>query len=78
MEWAKRNYESPPTLNTLRRWAREGRIYPQPVKHGRGYYLLPNASYLEPLRMKKAGGSDSLVDRIERDRTAESLVRTKR
>lgn len=32
---AEANFDPVPTLNTLRRWAREAKIFPAPVKHGR-------------------------------------------
>ncbi|WP_462182803.1 excisionase [Klebsiella variicola] len=28
LQWACAHYETPPSLSTLRRWTREGRIYP--------------------------------------------------
>lgn len=34
-----------PTMDTVRRWAREGNIQPPPEKHGRTYYVCPSARY---------------------------------
>lgn len=34
-----------PCIGTLRRWAREGRITPQPVKYGKLYFVERNAKY---------------------------------
>ncbi len=34
-----------PCVNTLRRWAREGRINPQPTKIGKLYVVERNATY---------------------------------
>lgn len=45
--WAEVKFgDSPPFIGTLRRWAREGKIYPHPKKHGRAYYLPENAEYV--------------------------------
>lgn len=45
-EWAKREYATPPHIQTLRRWARDARIYPLPQKHGRTYLVEENARYV--------------------------------
>lgn len=48
-EWAKRNYEQPvPSQQTLWRWARNGKIYPAPEKHGREYRVHEEAFYINP------------------------------
>lgn len=46
--WIALHYsgECAPSILTVRRWIREGRIYPLPEKHGRTYYLSPTARYL--------------------------------
>lgn len=45
--WAAQRYpEKTPHIQTLRRWTREGRIQPPPQKHGRSYYVQPEAQYL--------------------------------
>lgn len=50
--WADRRYPvGRPHIQTLRRWAREGRIQPQPEKHGRNYYVTPEAEYLSTARL---------------------------
>lgn len=47
-QWAKATYgDSSPCIDTLRRWCREGRIHPQPEKHGKAYYLDPEARYID-------------------------------
>ncbi len=47
-DWAKARYgDAAPRLGTLRRWARESRIFPAPRKHGRTYYVQPDAEYLD-------------------------------
>ncbi|EGT4370535.1 excisionase [Cronobacter malonaticus] len=53
--WAKKTYpDNPPALVTLRRWARNGNIYPPPERHGREYRVTPDAFYIST---KKAGAS---------------------
>jgi hypothetical protein len=72
-EWAAAVYgDRPPSLVTLRRWARECRIYPVPEKHGRCYYVRADARYSDPrtpvATKKSASGGTRLrlVDRIRR------------
>lgn len=43
--WAARNFDPPPTLPTLRTWARSGHIQPAPVKVGRTWYVDADAAY---------------------------------
>lgn len=46
-EWGDRTYgESVPTINTLRKWARTKMIAPHPKKHGREYFVRPNAQFI--------------------------------
>ena len=62
--WAELNYGSAsPNMDTLRRWAREARIYPAPQKHGRTYFVAPDACYLKPNR--SARGAGGLLERIQ-------------
>ncbi|MEB0076105.1 excisionase [Pseudomonas sp. CCI3.2] len=58
-KWGDNNFDPSPKVNTLRKWARDGYIYPAPIKHGRSYYVDPAAQYLKP---------GSLASRIARDR----------
>jgi len=45
--WARAKYgEHAPNMDTLRRWAREGKIFPAPQKQGRAYYLPEHAEYV--------------------------------
>lgn len=47
--WGELNYpDDPPPLTTLRRWARNGNIYPAPELHGRTYRVDPEAFYIKP------------------------------
>jgi len=49
--------EQPPHMNTVRRWVRDNKIQPPPEKHGRAYYVSPDARY-------DAGVDLSLLERI--------------
>ncbi|UAN43882.1 excisionase [Serratia sp. JSRIV001] len=51
-KWAKKYYDEPPSIGTLRRWARNGNIYPAPDLEGRSYKVHPDAFYIKP---KKCG-----------------------
>lgn len=56
-EWARQTYsaEMLPCINTLRKWAREAMIQPAPQRHGRSYYVDPDARYTPaPRRRRKA------------------------
>ena len=45
--WLSNVYgEDGPTINTARRWCKNGLIHPMPEKHGREYYLTPDARYV--------------------------------
>lgn len=46
--WAAQVYgEDAPSIGTLRRWARDGKIQPVPQKHGRSYFVQPHAIYVD-------------------------------
>ncbi|MFJ2714932.1 excisionase [Pseudomonas sp. NPDC087346] len=68
-EWAEEHFRTPPSPNTLRKWAREGRIKPAPIKHGRCYYVEPSARYCEPEKRDPIAGG-SLTDRVLAGRKA--------
>jgi hypothetical protein len=45
-QWAEQTYgDAKPHINTLLRWIHDGRIQPQPEKHGRGWRVRPFAEY---------------------------------
>lgn len=51
--WARMAYQdAPPHLNTLRKWARDALIQPAPQRHGRAYYVDPDARYVPPKRKR--------------------------
>jgi hypothetical protein len=46
-EWASEKFgERAPHIGTLRRWARDGKIYPAPRKVGRDWLVRPHADYV--------------------------------
>jgi hypothetical protein len=63
-KWGEDSFAPPPSLSTLRKWAREGRISPAPVKHGRSYYVDPDAHYTEPEKTQALPPGSSLLSRI--------------
>ena len=64
-KWAELNLDPQPSKATLQTWAREGRLDPPAVKHGRRYYVDEDARYREPAPLPRGG---SLLSRIERAR----------
>lgn len=45
--WAANIYgEHAPSIHTLRRWARNAKIFPIPKKHGRTYFVEETAEYI--------------------------------
>lgn len=71
-EWANSTYSTPPSLSTLRRWVREGRIYPCPQLHGKEYKLHPDSVYISPRKNGKnalahissTGAGETLLEKI--------------
>ncbi|EQB5729083.1 excisionase [Enterobacter hormaechei] len=82
-EWAAEVYTTPPSLSTLRRWTREGRIYPVPELHGKEYKVQPDAIYVDPrkknLRAKpkhtKLPSGGTLLERLTHGEKASTLRR---
>ena len=70
--WAVATYgDASPHINTLRRWARDAMIVPAPEKHGRTYYVRPDAHYCDyraptPMLAATTGAGRRLIDRIAR------------
>lgn len=73
--WAASTYgDASPQPNTLRRWARDALIVPVPEKHGRTYYVRPDARYCDyrspaPVSApasRVVASTSRLVDRIAR------------
>ncbi len=58
--WAAEKYDPPPSQWVLRKWVRQGQIYPSPEKVGHAYYVEATAR-----RQNAALGRPSLVDRIK-------------
>lgn len=59
--WAALHFDPAPTDNTLRTWARSGRIYPMPIKVGRSYYVEQDAQHIAEVTK-----GVRLVDRLRR------------
>lgn len=57
-DWAKRHYDPPPSTWVLRKWTREGQIYPPPEKVGCTYYVEESAKRMSTDR-------PTLVDRLQ-------------
>ncbi|HGW5368786.1 TPA: excisionase [Enterobacter hormaechei] len=82
-EWAAEVYTTPPSLSTLRRWTRKGRIYPAPELHGKEYKVQPDAIYVDPrkknLRAKpkhtKLPSGGTLLERLTHGEKANTLRR---
>ena len=82
-EWAAEVYTTPPSLSTLRRWTREGRIFPAPELHGKEYKVQPDAIYVDPrkknLRAKpkhtKLPSGGTLLERLTHGEKASTLRR---
>lgn len=73
-EWLERTYAEPrPSLLTARRWVRKGNIWPPAEKHGRAYYVRPDARYIDPANppadLQPTGGRSPLR-RQRRGRTS--------
>ena len=58
--WVSLTYGDAVNIDTARRWCRDGRIYPAPEKHGRSYFVAPEARYTDP----HASPRPRLIDRI--------------
>ncbi len=61
LAWAAQQFDPPPVENTLRIWARNGRIIPPPVKIGRTYWVEPTAKHIAEVM-----ADDRLVNRLRR------------
>ena len=53
--WAAARFDPPPCRETLRRWVRRVRIYPEPELIGREYFVDPNAVYVNPDEPRRYG-----------------------
>jgi hypothetical protein len=57
--WAAARYDPPPSLWVLRRWVRDGEIYPPAELVGRTYYVEHNA--------RRTTEARSLVERLREE-----------
>lgn len=60
-DWAARRYDPPPSSFVLRKWCRDGEIYPPPEKVGREWYVDANAR-----RLSGATPRVGLIEQMER------------
>ncbi|MCW5141098.1 excisionase [Burkholderia cenocepacia] len=44
-KWIEREFDPAPTIRTARSWVKNRKIYPQPIKVGRTYYVDENAVF---------------------------------
>lgn len=66
--WLRDTYgEDAPHMETARRWARAGKIQPPPQKHGRAYFVHPEARYTN-----SSSAKPRLVDRLRAENTLPS------
>jgi Excisionase-like protein len=56
-QWARAQYDPPPSAWVLRKWAREGEIWPSPERVGRSYYVREDAR-------RQTEARPSLVERL--------------
>ncbi|NUU68178.1 excisionase [Enterobacteriaceae bacterium BIT-l23] len=81
LQWADAHYETPPSLRTLQRWTREGRIYPAPELHGREYKVQHDAVYVDPSKKNlkpkhvKLPSKGTLLERLKHGEQASPLRR---
>lgn len=50
--WHKNNIPGAFDQRKLQRWCRDGWLVPTPVKHGREYFVVPNAKLIKPQKQK--------------------------
>lgn len=58
-EWAKRQYDPPPSDWVLNKWVRRGEVLPEPELVGKRYYVEPTAR-----RITAPASAGSLVRRL--------------
>ena len=49
--WAKKQFETPPKITTLRKWAKSGLIQPRAIKIGRDWMVDQNAKYAPEMKL---------------------------
>ena len=79
-KWAEQHYDPPPSLRTLRAWARSRRIQPEPELTGREYRVSEDAVYVPPSPVLGATitvieSQDSVVNAILRGKTEQHRSR---
>lgn len=72
--WAEERYEEPPQIGTLRRWARNGNIYPPPALEGTSYKVRADAVYIKPNKYSKMNSLHHAANRPLRSNLLEKLL----
>jgi len=58
-KWWGLIYDDPYEAKTVRKWAREGKLFPAPIKHGRDYYIHGDARYIECVEASSSKPNES-------------------
>ncbi|KWZ43781.1 excisionase [Burkholderia savannae] len=70
--WLEREFLPPPAMRTARRWIKDGKIIPAPVKVGNAYYVEEGAIYFEgnrPLRLAERLALEEISEKKKRSGT---------
>lgn len=62
-KWWSLNYEAPYEAKTVRKWAKEGKLVPAPIKHGRPYYIRGDARHIENVEASSSKPNESKTKR---------------
>jgi hypothetical protein len=79
--WADAIYgNASPKIATLRAWAKTGKISPAPQKHGRSYFVAPDARYVSANDATLHGDAKPIVEKIShtaapKERAADKIER---
>ncbi|QFQ80802.1 excisionase [Vibrio harveyi] len=63
-EWASKEYKTPPSIQTLRTWAKSGQIHPLPKQHGGRWMVEENAKSIGVPAYTIPNDNGSLLRRI--------------
>lgn len=70
--WAELRYgECAPHIETLRRWARDSKIMPAPIKHGRAYFVPENAEYMLPTDARRTRTKNRIARGIDESKATQ-------
>ena len=63
-KWGEKVFDPAPSVRTMRKWARTGKIQPEPMKIGRTWRVLECAEYVEPEPENETYSDDTVVNDI--------------